>query len=159
MRCVNLNTRDKYAHFKIACRSTPEARKLRPLGASCSRFMLLMAVLTSPGLISELSAHVPFLSILWVVNNIGPTSLTLRRPSLKRWFLSDPLLDRSRPNLFSYLNIFCLVIEEKHTFNPQVAGAWSERQKMFHGGSFLKLADDDMDIQNPEAQNREMSGF
>ena len=41
----------------------------------------------------------------------------------------------------------------------QVAGACSERQKMFHGGSFLKLADDNMDIQNPEAQNREMSGF
>ena len=40
-----------------------------------------------------------------------------------------------------------------------VAGAWTERQKMFHGGSFLKLADDNMDIQNPEAQNRELSGF
>ena len=40
----------------------------------------------------------------------------------------------------------------------QVAGAWSERQKMFHGGSFL-LADDNMYIQNPEAQNREVSGF
>ena len=25
-----------------------------------------------------------------------------------------------------------------------VAGAWTEREKMFHGGSFLKLADDDM---------------
>ena len=25
-----------------------------------------------------------------------------------------------------------------------VAGAWSERKKMFHGGSFLKLADDDV---------------
>ena len=23
-----------------------------------------------------------------------------------------------------------------------MAGAWSERKKMFHGGSFLKLADD-----------------
>ena len=44
-------------------------------------------------------------------------------------------------------------------YMSQVAGAWSERQKMFHGGSFLKLADDNMDIQNPEAQNREMSGF
>ena len=40
-----------------------------------------------------------------------------------------------------------------------VAGAWTERQKMYHGGSFLKLADDNMDIQNPEAQNRELSGF
>ena len=30
---------------------------------------------------------------------------------------------------------------------------------MYHGGSFLKLADDNMDIQNPEAQNREISGF
>ena len=38
-----------------------------------------------------------------------------------------------------------------------MAGAWTERQKMFHGGSFLKLADDNMDIQNPEAQNRELS--
>ena len=40
-----------------------------------------------------------------------------------------------------------------------VAGAWTEREKNFHGGSFLKLADDNMDIQNPEAQNRELSGF
>ena len=42
---------------------------------------------------------------------------------------------------------------------PLVAGAWTEREKMYHGGSFLKLADDDMDIQNPEAQNRELGGF
>ena len=40
-----------------------------------------------------------------------------------------------------------------------VAGAWSERKKMFHGGSFLKLADDDKYIKNPEAQNRAISGF
>ena len=40
-----------------------------------------------------------------------------------------------------------------------VAGAWTERKKMYHGGSFLKLADNNMDIQNPEAQNRELSGF
>ena len=40
-----------------------------------------------------------------------------------------------------------------------VAGAWTERKKMYHGGSFLKLADDNMDIQNPEAQNRVFSGF
>ena len=40
-----------------------------------------------------------------------------------------------------------------------VAGAWTEREKMYHGGSFLKLADDNMDIQNPEAQNRAMSRF
>ena len=46
---------------------------------------------------------------------------------------------------------------ETHT--SLVAGAWTERKKMYHGGSFLKLADDNMDIQNPEAQNRELSGF
>ena len=40
-----------------------------------------------------------------------------------------------------------------------VAGAWTEIEKMYHGGSFLKLADDNMDIQNPEAQNRAMSRF
>ena len=40
-----------------------------------------------------------------------------------------------------------------------VAGAWTEREKIYHGGSFLKLADDNMDIQNPEAQNRAMSRF
>ena len=45
------------------------------------------------------------------------------------------------------------------TISTQVAGAWSEREKMFHGGSFLKLADDDVQIENPEAQNREVSGF
>ena len=44
-------------------------------------------------------------------------------------------------------------------FRTLVAGAWTERKKMYHGGSFLKLADDNMDIQNPEAQNREISGF
>ena len=44
-------------------------------------------------------------------------------------------------------------------WSSQVAGAWTEREKIFHGGSFLKLADDNMDIQNPEAQNRELSGF
>ena len=43
--------------------------------------------------------------------------------------------------------------------SPLVAGAWTERKKKYHGGSFLKLADDNMDIQNPEAQNRELSGF
>ena len=48
----------------------------------------------------------------------------------------------------------------KYIFNSAlVAGAWTEREKMYHGGSFLKLADDDMDIQNPEAQNRELGGF
>ena len=40
-----------------------------------------------------------------------------------------------------------------------VAGAWSERKKMFHGGSFLKLADDYKYIKNPEAQNQEVRGF
>ena len=40
-----------------------------------------------------------------------------------------------------------------------VAGAWTEREKMYHGGSFLKLADDNMDIQNPEDQNRAISEF
>ena len=40
-----------------------------------------------------------------------------------------------------------------------VAGTWTETKIMFLGGSFLKLADDDMDIQNPEAQNRELGGF
>ena len=44
-------------------------------------------------------------------------------------------------------------------YTTLVAGAWTERKKIFHGGSFLKLADDNVDIQNPEAQNRELSGF
>ena len=49
--------------------------------------------------------------------------------------------------------------ERQIPFIPYVTGAWTERKKIFHGGSFLKLADDNMDIQNPEAQNRELSGF
>ena len=56
-----------------------------------------------------------------------------------------------------------LVLEDRPTIvtivQTLVAGAWTEREKMYHGGSFLKLADDDMDIQNPEAQNRELGGF
>ena len=42
---------------------------------------------------------------------------------------------------------------------PQVAGACSERKQMFHGGSFLKLADDDVWIKNPKAQNWAIRGF
>ena len=34
-------------------------------------------------------------------------------------------------------------LSEVH-WHTQVAGAWTERQKMFLGGSFLKLADDDV---------------
>ena len=49
--------------------------------------------------------------------------------------------------------------ESARAFTALVAGAWTERKKMYHGGSFLELADDNMDIQNPEAQNRELSGF
>ena len=63
---------------------------------------------------------------------------------------------------FQYNNIFTLrhkVPWFLQVILTQVAGAWSERKKMFHGGSFLKLADDNMYIQNPEAQNREVSGF
>ena len=45
-------------------------------------------------------------------------------------------------------SLFHLVLFEVFSFmnflTPQVAGAWSERKKMFHGGSFLKLADDDV---------------
>ena len=35
---------------------------------------------------------------------------------------------------------------QKKMYTPitQVAGAWTERKKMFLGGSFLKLADDDV---------------
>ena len=43
--------------------------------------------------------------------------------------------------------------------SSHVAGAWTERKKMFLGGSFLKLADDNKYIKNPEAQNREVRGF
>ena len=45
------------------------------------------------------------------------------------------------------------------TLVTHVAGAWTERKKMFLGGSFLKLADDDVEIENPKAQNREVRGF
>ena len=45
------------------------------------------------------------------------------------------------------------------TLVTHVAGAWTERKKMFHGGFFLKLADDDVYIKNPKAQNRALRGF
>jgi len=56
------------------------------------------------------------------------------------------------------LKIF-MILPSCHFYYSLAAGAWTERKKMYHGGSFLKLADDNMDIQNPEAQNRELSGF
>ena len=43
--------------------------------------------------------------------------------------------------------------------DTHVAGAWTERQKMFLGGSFFKLADDNKYIKNPEAQNPEVRVF
>ena len=53
----------------------------------------------------------------------------------------------------------CMDVMSEYRWFTLVAGAWTERKKMYHGGSFLKLADDNVDIQNPEAQNRELSGF
>ena len=75
--------------------------------------------------------------------------------------------------LYLYLMVFVFVfVYQIQYFEPYqqeqdtrkdcvslVAGAWTEREKMYHGGSFLNLADDNMDIQNPEAQNRAMGGF
>ena len=58
-----------------------------------------------------------------------------------------------------YIAYFSELILQICDYAPLVAGAWTERKKMYHGGSFLKLADDNMDIQNPEAQNRAISGF
>ena len=37
---------------------------------------------------------------------------------------------------------------------PLVAGTWSETRRMYHGGSFFKLADDNMDIQNSESEEK-----
>ena len=52
-----------------------------------------------------------------------------------------------------------LVISVIYLLCTLVAGTWTERKKMCHGGSFLKLADDNKYIKNPEAQNREVRGF
>ena len=37
-----------------------------------------------------------------------------------------------------------ICLNERKQYLALVAGACSERKKMFHGGSFLKLADDDV---------------
>ena len=66
-------------------------------------------------------------------------------------------IDRSRPpqnQPGSIRTVFHCTKRE-----TQVAGAWTERKKMFHGGSLLKLADDDVYIENPKAQNQEVRGF
>ena len=62
-------------------------------------------------------------------------------------------------DLSYFYQVFICVIVQMYKSHAQVAGAWTERKKMFLGGSFLKVADDNMDIQNPEAQNRELAGF
>ena len=48
----------------------------------------------------------------------------------------------SRASTLQYYQVVALLSTE--ICNTLVAGAWSERKKMFHGGSFLKLADDDV---------------
>ena len=55
--------------------------------------------------------------------------------------------------------LFMMMMRMHEDHTAHVAGAWTERQKMFHGGSFLKLADGNKYIKNPEAQNREVRGF
>ena len=54
-----------------------------------------------------------------------------------------PDLSQKLPNFALIFPPIC-IYNLRHVDNTQVAGAWSERQKMFHGGSFLKLADDDV---------------
>ena len=60
---------------------------------------------------------------------------------------------------FWHLNSQLGVVHILRNHGSQVEGAWTERQKMFHGGSFLKLADENKYIKNPEAQNRGLRGF
>ena len=45
-----------------------------------------------------------------------------------------------------------------------MAGAWSERKKMFHGGSFFKLADDNkyikiLNLRIQKLKIRKLGGF
>ena len=55
---------------------------------------------------------------------------------------------RTRMEIFSpnicYFVAIIIFIAIYAFFGTQVAGAWTERKKMFHGESFLKLADDDV---------------
>ena len=84
----------------------------------------------------------------------GPlTHLGASRELINSNFWAEMACTWLRITAILYYRHFCL------SLLTLVAGAWTEREKMFHGGSFLKLADDNMDIQNPEAQNRELSGF
>ena len=53
----------------------------------------------------------------------------------------------------SYGNQICRAIKGKKAgIHTLVAGAWTERKIIYHGGSFLKLADDNKYIKNPEAK-------
>ena len=63
------------------------------------------------------------------------------------------------PAALTYIPITPKMFETICSFVALVAGACSERKKMFLGGSFLKLADNNKYIKNPEAQNREVRGF
>ena len=81
--------------------------------------------------------------------------------NLLQEFRVEPKKSKDHDQKFDFcLNLSVCSIElSQQGRTTLVAGAWTERQKMYHGGSFLKLADDNMDIQNPEAQNRAISGF
>ena len=61
--------------------------------------------------------------------------------------------------MLSNIEEFVVIDSVAETSPPLVAGAWTERKKMYHGGSFSKLADDNKYIKNPEAQNPEIRGF
>ena len=54
-------------------------------------------------------------------------------------------------------------LHTQQKLKTEVPHKWQEHglrdKKCFTVDLFLKLADDNMDIQNPEAQNREVSGF
>ena len=82
-------------------------------------------------------------------------SLDLINSELFRW--GGPL--PCRLLFFSAAKGGGALVEKTCESGALVARAWTERKKMFLGGSFLKLADDNKYIKNPEAQNREFRGF
>ena len=82
-----------------------------------------------------------------------------RRPVLTRTSLKHKQFKaRARTSYHDTLAILAEVFDTSVRI-PHVAGAWTERKKIFHGGFFFKLADDNKYIKNPETQNREVNGF
>ena len=92
-------------------------------------------------------------------------SLLSGRKIIKQVCQNSPL-QISKGKSFSIFGFFqtcllknCITIFFGGKRVPPMAGTWSETKLIYHSGFFLKLAHDNVYVNNPKDHNRELRGF